>query len=161
MTCVLLTSAVVLNMTHVPYRGAAQAMQDLLAGRTDFQCETVATALPHIQSNGVKAIALLAPERAEVLPNVPSVREQGLPNFDATGWLAFFLPKGTPAAIVNKLSQAAADAMDSPAVQERFRSIGLVVAQPYRRGPDFLTQFVKAEVEKWAVPIRASGVSVD
>ena len=94
--CVLLNAALGANVTHVPYRGSGPAMQDLQAGRIDYMCDVLSTALPQIEGRTVKAIAVLNRERAPVLADLPTAQEQGLTNFEAPGWFAFFLPKGRP-----------------------------------------------------------------
>ncbi len=159
--CVLLDSALGTNIQHVPYRGTGPAMQDLQAGRIDFLCEIVSTALPQIQGGTVKAIATMTKERSPVLPELPTIHEKGIPNFEALTWNAFFLPKGTPEPIVRKLNDAMVQAMETPAVKERLQTLGAMLVAPERRSPEYLARFVQSEIEKWAAPIRASGVSVE
>ena len=160
-TCLLLNSAIGVDVTHVPYRSTALAMPDMLAGRIDYICEPVQTALPLIQSKTVKAIATLNRERTPALSSLPSAHEQGLSNFDAPVWFALFLPKGAPNAIVSRLNKALGDALDDPATRERLEGAGLLVAQPERRSPEYLAKLVVSEIEKYAGPITASGVSMD
>src|SRR6478735_9304810 len=107
LACVLLNAAIGINVTHIPYRGAGQAMQDLLAGRVDYQCPSAPTAMPQITGKTVRAIAILTKNRSPSLPDLPSAHEQGLTGFDIPSWYALFLPKGTPDAIVRKLNAAA------------------------------------------------------
>ncbi|MFL4974139.1 MAG: tripartite tricarboxylate transporter substrate-binding protein, partial [Microvirga sp.] len=159
--CVLLDSAMGTKIQHVPYRGTGPAMQDLQGGRIDFLCEIVSTALPQIQGGAVKAIATMTKARSPVLPELATIHEKGIPNFEALTWNAFFLPKGTPEPIVKKLHDAMLQAMDSPAVKERLQSLGAVLVAPERRSPEYLAGFVTSEIEKWAAPIKASGVSVE
>jgi tripartite-type tricarboxylate transporter receptor subunit TctC len=160
-TCLLLNSAIGVDITHVPYRSTALAMPDLLAGRIDYLCEPVQTGLPLIQSNSVKAIATLSRERTPVLSNLLSAHEQGLTNFDAPVWFALFLPKGSPNEVVTRLNKALSDALDDPAIRERLEGSGLQVAPAQRRSPEYLVKFVVSEIEKYAAPIKASGVSMD
>ncbi len=134
-TCVLLNMAIGTQITHVPYRGSGPAMQDLIAGRIDFLCDVISTAVPQIEARTVKAIATLGESRAAVLPNVPTAGEQGFAEFDGNGWNALFFPKGTPAAIVQRMSRAASDAQDTPAVRERSKSLGLRIPPPDQRTP--------------------------
>src|SRR5829696_6017416 len=117
--CVLLDSAMGTTIQHVPYRGTGPAMTDLQAGRIDFLCEIVSTALPQIQVGAVKAIATMTKARSPVLPDLPTIHEKGIPNFEGLTWNAFFLPKGTPEPIVKKLHDATVAAMDRPAVKDR------------------------------------------
>ena len=99
--------------------------------------------------------------RSPRLPGLASAHEQGLTDFEASNWCGFFLPRGTPEAIVRRLHDAAAAAMDSTAVQEKLQQIGASVVAPDRRSPDYLRDFVAREIARWAAPIRASGVSMD
>src|SRR5215212_607061 len=159
--CVVLDSAMGTKIQHVPYRGTGPAMTDLQGGRIDFLCEIVSTALPQIQGGAVKAIATMTKARSPVLPDLPTIHEKGIPNFEGLTWNAFFLPKGTPEPIVKKLHDATVAAMETPAVKERLQTLGAMLVTPERRSPEYLAQFVTSEVEKWAVPIKASGVSVE
>ncbi len=111
---VLLDAAMGTKVTHVPYRGAGPAMQDLIGGRIDFIAEQISTALPQIQGNTVKAIVTLGLERAPGLENLPTAEEQGLKGLDCGSWGSFSFPKGTPAAIVQRLSKATSDTIDTP-----------------------------------------------
>jgi len=157
--CVVLNSALGINPTHVPYRGTGPAMQDLVAGRIDYLCEIISTAKPQIDGDKVKALAILTKERSPVLPNLPTALEQGTEGVEAYTWNAIFLPKGVPADIVKKLNEAAVAAMNTPAVKDRLQALGAIVVAPDRRSPEYLGNFVKSEIAKWAVPIKASGVS--
>ena len=157
----LLDTAMGTKITHVPYRGSAPAMQDLIAGRIDFIAEQIATALPQIQGNAVKPIATLSLDRAPGLDDLPTAQELGLTGLDCGAWGALSFPKGTPEPIVRRLTKASSDAVDTPAVRERFHSIGVSIPPPERRTPEYLAKFVPSEIERWAGPIKASGVSAD
>jgi tripartite-type tricarboxylate transporter receptor subunit TctC len=159
--CVLLNSAMGTKIEHVPYRGTGPAMTDLTAGRIDFLCEVVSTALAQIQGNTVKPLAILTKSRSPVLPDLKTAQEQGLADFEAYTWNALFLPRGTPAPIVQRLHDAAVEAMATPSVRTRLEGLGAIVVAPERTSPDYLQKFVASEVEKWAAPIHASGVSSD
>jgi tripartite-type tricarboxylate transporter receptor subunit TctC len=158
--CVVLNSTIGVDVTHVPYRGNAPAMQDLTGGRLDYLCEAVVTAKPQIDGNTVKAMAILTKERAAVLPNLPTALEQGS-DVQAYTWSAVFLPKGAPDAIVQKLNGAIVRAMKTPAPRDRMVSLGATVVTDDQATPQYLGQFVKSEITKWAAPIKASGVSID
>ena len=158
--CALVNMVTGLDIVHVPYRGANPAMQDLMSGRVDYLCDIITTAKPQIEGGAVKAIAILTKERSPVLPDVPTAIEQGFA-IEAYTWNAFFLPKGTPEAIVQKLNRATVKAMKTPAVREKLESAGLKFVSDDRTTPKYLAKFVQSEIEKWAVPIKASGVSVD
>src|SRR5437764_1710265 len=159
--CVLLNYLIGVDITHVPYRGTGPAMQDLQGGRIDYLCEVVSTAKPQIDGGTVKAIAIMTRERSKALPNVPTGLEQGTPNLEAYTWNAIFLPKGAPAEAVKKLNEAAVEAMKTPTVRERLEGLGAQIVSEDRATPEYLGQFVKSEIEKWAAPIKASGVTVD
>jgi tripartite-type tricarboxylate transporter receptor subunit TctC len=160
MICLLLNSRIGVKVTHVPYRGGA--LPDLLAGRIDYLCSLVSPNItPHIASNAVKAIAVLSKKRTPVLQSTPSASEQGLPDFEGNTWFAFFLPKGTPAAIVHKFHSATRDSMITPSVQAKLGELGAELVAPERRSPDYLQQFVVSEIEKWAVLIKAAGVTAE
>jgi tripartite-type tricarboxylate transporter receptor subunit TctC len=158
--CVVLNSALGVDITHVPYRGTGPAMQDLQGGRIDYLCEIISTGKPQIDAGTVKGIAILTKERSAVLPNLKTAIEQGT-DVEAYTWNAFFFPKGTPDDIVKKLHDATATAMDSPEVKDRLTALGATVVGNERRSSAYLTQFVKDEVTKWAAPIKKSGVSAD
>jgi tripartite-type tricarboxylate transporter receptor subunit TctC len=156
---VLLNAAMGTKITHVPYRGSAPAMQDLMGGRIDFVAEQISTALPQIQSNTVKAIATLGLERAPGLEQLPTAQEQGLPGLDCGSWSSLSFPKGTPDEIVRHLAKAVNEAVETPATRERFKGIGVTIPPPERRTPEYLAKFVPSEIERWAAPIKASGAS--
>jgi tripartite-type tricarboxylate transporter receptor subunit TctC len=158
---ILLDQEMGTRITHVPYRGAGPAMQDLLGGRIDYICEQISTALPQIQGNSVKAIVTLGLDRAPGLENLPTAQEQGLAGLDCGSWGSFSFPKGTPDAIVRRLTKVSDHAVETPAVRERFSSIGVTIPAPERRTPEYLAKFVASEIERWAAPIKASGVSAD
>lgn len=159
--CLILNNALGVTITHVPYRGTAMAMQDLFAGRIDYICEPISTALPHIRGGTVKAITSLGPQRTPVLPALATAAEQGFPGATTTSWLGFFFPRATPAAIVQRFSRALHDTLETPSMLARLASLGLVPAAPEERTPEFAAKFVPAEIEKWGRPIKASGISAD
>jgi tripartite-type tricarboxylate transporter receptor subunit TctC len=148
-------------VTHIPYRGSAQAEQDLVAGRFDYMCDFISTALPQVRGKTVKAIATLTRERTPVLSDLATADEQGLKGFDTPGWYAFFSPAKTPHAAVQRLNQALATALDAASVRDRLQELGNTAASPAQQGPDYLGQFLRREIVKWAAPIKASGTSLD
>jgi tripartite-type tricarboxylate transporter receptor subunit TctC len=161
LACAILNAAIGVRVTHIPYRGGGPAMQDLIAGRLDYQCTGSTNAIAQLESSTIKAIALLSLERSPILPQVPTAHEQGLRNFEAPLWWALFLPKGTPPAIIAKLNEATVATMSTPAVQQRLKETGYDLVALERRSPDYLQKFVESEIAKWAEPIRATGVSID
>jgi tripartite-type tricarboxylate transporter receptor subunit TctC len=161
LTCALLNAAIGVDITHIPYRGGAPAMQDLVASRIDYFCAVSTTAIPLIEGGQVKAIAVLTKNRSPSLPALASAHEQGISDFDAPIWYAIFLPKRAPAAIVQKLHSAVIATVNTPDVQRRLKEIGAELVAPERRSSEYLQRFVENEIEKWAGPIKASGVSMD
>jgi tripartite-type tricarboxylate transporter receptor subunit TctC len=158
---VLLNVAMDTKIVHVPYRGAGPAMQDLIGGRIDFIAEQISTALPQIQGKSVKAIVTLGLDRAPGVESLATAEEQGMKGLDCGSWGSLSFPKGTPAAIIQRLAQASNEAVETPALRERFKGIGVTIPSADRRSPEYLTKFVASELERWAGPIKASGVSED
>jgi tripartite-type tricarboxylate transporter receptor subunit TctC len=161
LVCALLNSALGIKTIHVPYRDQGQTTQDMIAGRIDYQCPLPTTMIPLITSNKVKGLAYLGKTRLPALPNLPTAQEQGYPDFVGATWDAFFFPKGTPAAIVQKLHDATVKTMETPEVQQRLAVIGAAIVAPERRTPEYLRSFVQSEIKKWSVPIKESGASLD
>jgi tripartite-type tricarboxylate transporter receptor subunit TctC len=159
--CVLLNYVIGVNVTHVPYRGTGPALQDLEGGRVDYMCDIITTAKPPIDSNVVKGLAILDTKRSPALPNVPTAAEQGTPNLVAYTWNAIFLPKNTPEPIVKKLHDAALAAMHTPAVHDKLTELGAEIVSDQDATPQHLGELVKSEIDKWAAPIKASGVTVE
>jgi tripartite-type tricarboxylate transporter receptor subunit TctC len=161
LTCARMNAAMGVDATHIPYRGSAQAMQDLIAGRIDYFCALGAAAMAPLEGGTAKAIAILSRERSPLFPNLASAHEQGLTNFDSYFWSGFFLPKGTSPDITQRLLRATADTLNTPSTQERLRNAGVTVVAADRRAPDYLKKFLVAEIAQWAEIIKASGVSLD
>jgi tripartite-type tricarboxylate transporter receptor subunit TctC len=161
LACMMLNARIGIEVTHVPYRSVVQSMQDVMAGRIDYECLSLPLALPQINAKTLKTIAILGKNRSSLLPDLPSADEQGLTGFDAPSWYALFIPAATPSAIVKTLNGALVAVLDTPAMQERLEQIGGDVVAPERRSPDYLGQFVADEIKKWEGPIKASGVQLD
>jgi tripartite-type tricarboxylate transporter receptor subunit TctC len=158
--CMLLNHTLGTDVTHVPYRGTGPATQDLLGGRIDFMCAGITTAKPLIDNGSLKGLAVFGSARSPVMQNLPTATEQGV-KVEAYTWNALFLPRGAPDAIVQTLNAAAVAAMKTPAVREKLAALGAQVVSNARATPQYLGQFVKSETEKWAGPIKASGMQVD
>src|SRR3954467_2064503 len=159
-SCVLLNAMLGVNVTHVPYRGLGPAMQDLIAGRVQYICDSVSTSKPQIDGNQVKAVATTGLKRSPALPTVPTAKEQGL-DFDVLTWQGLFLAKDTPAPIVKQLSAGFIKALDLPSVRGRFEPIGEEIPAADRRTPEYFSKFVAGEIARWSGPIKASGVTVE
>jgi tripartite-type tricarboxylate transporter receptor subunit TctC len=161
LACSLLNSKIGVNVTHVPYRGSAPAANDLIGGQIDYLCGNLGAAAPLIAGKQVKAIAVLSGGRTPLMPDLATADEQGLTGFDVTTWTAFFLPKGAPQGVVDKLNNVAHATMDSPAIKSRMLEIGVTGVAPERRSPEYLAKFVADEVGRWAEPIKSGGLQVD
>jgi len=134
-------------------------LQDVMAGRIDYDCVSLPLALPQIAAKTVKPIAILSKQRSPTLPDLASADEQGLTGFDIPSWYALFLPKRTPAAIVQKLNRATIAALDLPDVEQKLKHVGGEAVAPERRTPEYLATFLAAEIKKWEGPIKASGIA--
>jgi len=161
LACSLLNAKIGAAVTHVPYRGSAPATNDLIGGQIDYVCGNLGAAAALITGKQVKAIAVLSPERSPLMPDLATAHEQGLTGFDVTTWTAFFLPKGAPRAIVDKLNEAAHATMDTPAIKSRMLEMGVTGVAPERRSPEYLAKFVIDEVARWEDPIKSGGLQVD
>jgi tripartite-type tricarboxylate transporter receptor subunit TctC len=161
MVCVMLNAAMGTSIAHVPYRSTSVAMQDMIAGRIDFICEPILTAMAQIRGGTVKPIAFLGPRRTPVLPDLPTADENGLSGFMISGWGPFFFPLGTPTTIVHRLSKAASEALDTPSVRERIEGLGYDAAPIDERTPEYMEKFLPTEIKRWAAAIKAAGIISD
>jgi tripartite-type tricarboxylate transporter receptor subunit TctC len=146
------------KITHVPYRGGGPAMQDLMAGRLDYICNYVSTAISAVSADKAKVIATLSGKRVPAFPDVPTAQEQGLKDMEISAWNAAFMPKNTPPHMVAKLNAAISKTLDNPAVQKRLAELGLEAPEPARRTPEYLQKYVESEIKRWRGPVLASGV---
>ena len=158
LSCAMLSASFGGNVVHIPYRGGAQVIQDLISGRIDFQCPLTPLAIPQIEGNQVKAIAMLARNRSPIFPNLATAHEQNVANFEAVTWFALFLPKGAPESIVQKLRVETNATMNTPAVKERLKEIGVDLVADERRSPDYLRRLIVSETEKWGKVIKDAGI---
>jgi tripartite-type tricarboxylate transporter receptor subunit TctC len=142
----------------VAYRGAAPAIQDLLAGNIDLIIDDPTNCLPHVRSGKIKAFAVTAPQRLAAAPNIPTVDEAGLPSFYFSRWHALWAPKGTPREVIAKLNAAVIAALDDPAVRSRLADLGQDVFPRDQQTPAALAVRHKAEIEKWWPIIKAAGI---
>jgi len=161
LSCERFNQAAGIQAQHVAFNGGGPALQALVAGEIDFQCPVVTLPIPKIKSGEVNAIAILSPGRSSALPDLRSAQEQGLSGFEAATWFALFLPANSPAVVVQKLNTAAAAVLDDPAVQKNLSEIGSSVVAGERRSPEYLGRFLTSEIEKWAVAVKAAGISLD
>jgi tripartite-type tricarboxylate transporter receptor subunit TctC len=161
LACALLNARIGANVTHVPYRGSAPATNDLIGGQIDYVCGNLGAAAPLISGKQVKALAVLSRERSPLMPELASAHEQGLTDYEVTTWTAFFLPKGAPKEIVDKLVEVTHAAMETPAIKSRMHDIGVTGIAPERRSPEYLAKFVVDEIARWEGPIKSGGMQVD
>ena len=147
-----------IDITHVPYRGAAPALSDLMAGRVDLMFAVMGSGLPLAQSGQLRALAVTSDKRMASAPDVPTIAETGVPGYDASSWFAFFLPAKTPPAIVKKVSADTAAALKDPAVAVRLEQLGMVIVGST---PEEMGAYLKADIAKWGPVIRAAGIKVN
>ena len=145
------------DMLHVPYKGSAAAFPDLAAGRTPIMFDNIAVILPHIKSGAVKAIAVTSPKRSALLPDVPTVAESGLPNFEMTGWFGMFVPSSTDVATVEKLNAALNQTINEENFQKRLQQIG---ADSMVTTPKNANKYVKDEISRWNGVINSANISI-
>ena len=158
LACAMLTAAVGATATHVPYRSAAPALQDMVAGDIDYYCPLAVSATGLIQAKSVKLLAVLTRERSPLFPDLPTAREQGFDVVDGYYWMALFAPAGTPAPIVAKLNAALVGALDTPALQSRLRDTTATVVPPDQRSSAYLQTYLGTEITKWAGIMKATNV---
>jgi tripartite-type tricarboxylate transporter receptor subunit TctC len=161
LACAMLNVRIGLGIMHVPYRGGGPAMQDLIAGRIDYQCVIASLAIPQIASGDVKAIAILTRDTSPILPGLASAHEQGLAEFEVNSWSGFFVSKRTPPEIVQRLSKASIAAIETPAVQAQLAKIGATAVPHEHRSPAYLDKLVASEIERWGAVVKTIGLSID
>ncbi|WP_295846152.1 tripartite tricarboxylate transporter substrate-binding protein [Tardiphaga sp.] len=160
-SCLLLSKTIEIKPTEVPYRGSAPAMIDLIAGRSDYTCALLVDVLPFIGSASLKFLAVSAPARVPQLPSTPTAAEAGMPEFRASSWFAFYLPKATPDSIRDRFVAALDSALSDPAVRKRFVDSGLVLPAPDMLGPAPLKQLMIEETARWSDIIRSARITAE
>jgi tripartite-type tricarboxylate transporter receptor subunit TctC len=161
LACALLNSRLGVDVRHVPYRGGSLATRELLGGKVDYFCSNVAAIKPHIEAGRLMAPALLSRARLSSLPSVATAQEQGVKDFEASNWMALFLPSATPEPIVARLNSAAVAALADPTLQTKLRALGAEPAAPDRNTPERLAVFLAAEREKWGAVIRKANIRLE
>jgi tripartite-type tricarboxylate transporter receptor subunit TctC len=148
-------------MVHIPYRGSGPALIDLMGGSMDVMFDNLPSALPHIKSGKLKALAVTSAQRSAALPELPTVAEAGgavLKGYEASSWFGLLAPAGTPADIATRIQAETAKALATPAMKERLQSQGAI---PSGMTPAEFARFIDAETKKWAQVVKASGAKVD
>ncbi len=158
LTMELLKTAAGLQITHVPYKGAAAAITGLIGGDINMMFESGPAVIPHVKSGKLKVIAVGTKARSVVLPDVPTVAESGLPGFAAVAWAALLAPTGTPRPIILKMNAELNAVLSKPAIKEKLISLG---AEPVETSPEQAVTFIKNELELWASAVKTSGAKAD
>ncbi len=154
----LFASMAGIKLNHIPYRGAAPAVADVMGGQVPITFDNILTTLAQTKSGKLHAIAVSTKTRSSVAPEIPTIAESGVPGYDATAWFGIFAPKGTPAPIVNKLAESIQAAVRTPTVTEVLLKSG---AEPVGSTPAEFDAFYKAEVAKWAQVVKNANVKID
>jgi tripartite-type tricarboxylate transporter receptor subunit TctC len=149
------------KLQFIPYRGAAPALQALLAGEIDIYVTQISSAVTHVRSGKLRAYAVAAKSRQAAMPELPTVDEAGLPGFYTAVWHGIWAPKGTPRDIVMKLNAAIVETLADPAVRQRFADLGQEIPSREQQTPEGLYAHQKAEIEKWWPLIRAAGLKAE
>jgi tripartite-type tricarboxylate transporter receptor subunit TctC len=156
-TCLLLNSILGIKPTSIPFNGTGPALTALISGQVDFMCDQIVNVVQQVQAGQIKAYAIGTAERNPALPNVPTSKEAGLPEFQAQAWNALFAPKGTPQPILDKLTDALDKALDDEQTRKRLLELGSVLPDKAGRGQQALAALVKSEIDRWTPVIKAAG----
>jgi tripartite-type tricarboxylate transporter receptor subunit TctC len=156
-TCLLLNSIMKVKPTSVPYNGTGPALTALIAGQVDYMCDQIVNVVQQINAGQIKAYAIGTAARNPALPNVPTSKEAGLPEFEAQAWNALFAPKATPQPILDKLSDALDKALDDDGTRKRLLELGSVLPEKAGRGQQPLLNLVRSEIARWTPVIKAAG----
>ena len=148
----LLTPA---KLTHLPYKGAAPAIIDVMGGQVQINFSTIVTAMPYAQSGRLQFIAVTSPQRAQVLPAVPTIAESGLPKYEALGWYVLMVRAGTPAPVLARIHSGIVGALKDAAVRERLIKDG---AEVVGNTPEEAARFLKAEIARWGAVVKSAGI---
>lgn len=155
-TCTLLHVQLGTKPTRVPYTGTGPVLNDLVGGKVDYACDQIVNLVTQIQAGAIRAYAIATPTRSPALPDVPTTKEAGMPEYEVSAWNALFAPKGTPAPIVARLNDALSKALDDANSRKRLLDLGGVLPEGNERTSAWLGTFVAAEVDRWGKTIRAA-----
>jgi tripartite-type tricarboxylate transporter receptor subunit TctC len=158
LACTLLNTRLGLKPSVVPYRGTGPALSDVVSGQIQYMCDQTTSVMAQVQGGAVKALAVMAPQRSAVLPNVPTMTEAGFPGAEMVIWNALFAPKGTPPEIIKQLNAAIIKGNEDPAARTRFAELGAEAPPPDQRSPEALAKIWAADVEKWSKVIRDADI---
>jgi len=157
----LFMSAIQTDLLTVPYKGTGPAMNDLVGGQVDLMCDQTTNTTSQIKAGKVKVYGVTSQKRVQSLPDVPTLNEQGLKNFEVGIWHALYAPKGTPKPVIDRLVAALQATVKEADVQKRFADLGATTYAPDKATPQALQQHLKAEIDKWAPLIKKAGVYAD
>lgn len=146
------------KMAHVPYKGSAPALTDVMGGQADLMFDTMLSSMPHVKAGKLKALAVTSSQRSPSAPGIPTVAESGLPGYEAIAWNGLLAPAGTPKEVVDRLSAELKKVLDNPEVAQRFEAQGFAAAWST---PTAYAGFLQAEVDKWGKVVKASGARID
>jgi tripartite-type tricarboxylate transporter receptor subunit TctC len=146
------------DMPHIPYKGSAPALTDLMGGQVDLMFDSMITALPHVKSGKLRALAVTGTKRSPALPDIPTVAESALPGYSAVGWTGLVVPAGTPALVIARLHDAAVKALLAPEIRDTFIA---QAAEPVGSTPQQFAAFMRDETKKWAQAVKDSGAIAD
>jgi tripartite-type tricarboxylate transporter receptor subunit TctC len=158
-TCTVFNSLLGVKPTRVVYRGTGPALNDLVAGQVDYMCDQIPSLVPQIQAGTIKAYAVALPERSPALPNVPTTKEAGLPEFQVSAWNAIFAPKGTPPEITKRLNGALVKALKDPGTRKRLLDLGGDLSNEAAQTPEGLRKLVESEVARWSKALKGAGTA--
>ncbi len=147
-----------IDAPHVPYKGSAPALNDLMGGHVQLMFDSMITAMPLVEGGKLRALAVTGKTRSPLFPDVPTVAEAGLPDYEATGWTGIVVPAGTPRDVIMKLNAAIVQAVKSPDLQAALKK---QAAEPVGSSPEEFAAFIRKETDKWAATIRQAGISVE
>jgi tripartite-type tricarboxylate transporter receptor subunit TctC len=147
-----------IKMNHIPYKGSAPALTDVMGGQASLMFDTMLSAMPHVKNGKLKAIAVTSAARSPAAPDVPTVAESGLPGYEAIAWNGLLVPAGTPGDVVAKLNAELKKALDAPDVKDRFSAQGFGAAWNTREA---FAKFIQSELDKWAKVVKVSGATLD
>lgn len=157
----LFMSAINTELTTVPYKGTGPAMNDLLGGQVDLMCDQTTNTTSQIKGEKIKAYGVTTKARVSSLPNLPTLHEAGLPNFEVAVWHGLYAPKGTPKAVIDRLTKSLQTALKDETVKQRFAELGTEPVSQERATPQALRTQLKSEIDKWAPVIKKAGVYAD